>query len=307
MLVSNYLQKYLSNISFVFMLLTTLLRGGGLQAQELNFTVKVVAPRLQNTDPQTLPLLETAIREYLNNTKWTGDVFEQDERIKGTIQITVDQDPSVNNFKVQLAISASRPVYGSNYETPIFTHLDPELSFGYEPYQPLIYAQNAFNDNLSGVLAYYAFLILAIDYDSFSPSGGDPFWQTAQEIANLGNQRNRVEWTGSNKRGSIVDQILNPRMKLYRQVLYDYHRQGLDISTQDMEKSKTVLIRCLERLQEVNSALPNLLIIRIFSNTKANELVEIFRGGNAAQKPKVIELLSKLDPANGNKFRQIQN
>lgn len=297
----------ISKLGVVIILLTCLLRGVTLQAQELNFTVKVVAPRLQNTDPQMLTLLETSIREFLNNTKWTSDVFEQDERIKGTIQLTIDQEPSVNNFKVQLAIAASRPVYGSSYETPIFTHLDPEFTFGYEPYQPLIYTQNAFNDNLSGVLAYYAFLILAIDYDSFSPSGGDQFWQTAQEIANLGNQRNRGEWTGSNKRGSIVDQILNPRMKLYRQVLYDYHRQGLDVATQDMEKSKTVFIRCLERLQEVNAALPNLLIIRIFSNTKANELVEVFRGGNAAQKPKVIELLTKLDPANGNKFRQIQN
>ncbi len=304
----NILQIFSKKIIQISLIAVSILGGGVLHAQEFNFTVKVTAPRLVSADIKTIQSLEASVREFYNNTKWTDDAFENDERIEGNIQIIIKADDAGNRFKAQIAISVSRPIFGTSEKTPIFTHLDDEVGFAYEPYQPIQYAKNAFADNLTSTLSYYAFCILGADYDSFSPLGGETFWQTAQEVRNIvPDALQKEEWTGITKRGAVVETVLNPRFKAFRQAMYDYHRVGLDNANTDVEKCRATLTRSIERVAEANDLLRNAYIIRIFANTKMNEIIEIFKNGTPTQRAKVVEAMTKIDPANANRLKQLES
>lgn len=284
----------------------------GLQAQELNFTVKVNTQKLQTVDPRVFETLENTIVDFINNQKWTEDVYEPEERIKGNIVITVQEERSPTDFKVDLAISASRPVFNSTYETPLFNHLDKEVTFSYEQFEPLQYSQNNYNDNLSAVLSYYVYIILGMDYDSFSPFGGSEYFQTALDILNsvpssaaqanpgwrsIESNRNRY-W--------LIENIMSPRFRPYRQAMYNYHRQGLDIMADDPGTGRAVLLEALSDVRQANNSTPNSMLVQVFNNAKSNEVVEIFKGGAMTEQNQVIQIMSRIDAANASKYRDIR-
>jgi hypothetical protein len=287
-------------------LIILIINSSYLFAQELNFTVTVANPQLRSVDPKVFKALETSIRDFLNNTKWTEDVFETQERLTGNILLTIREELSATAFRGELSITAARPIYGTDVSSPILVFLDKDFLFSYEQFQPLQYAKNVFNDNLTAVFSYYAFCILATDYDSFASGGGDPYWQTAQDIATGVPSDFKAEWQGKNlgntTRYWLMENATAPRFRLYRQAMYDYHRQGLDIAGTNVEKTKGVLLQVLDKLKDVNDIYPNALLIRIFSNTKTSELIEIFKNAGREQKTRVIAIMSKLDPANAGKF-----
>jgi Domain of unknown function (DUF4835) len=296
---------------FSFLLLTLfLLRGGNATAQELNFTVKVVNPQVRTADPKLFQSLEQALREFINNTKWTDDVFEQNERITGSITLTIDKENSTNSFAGKLAITANRPIYGTAQETALFTHLDDQFGFAFEQFQPLIFAKNTYTDNLTATLAYYINVILGMDYDSFSPQGGELYWQTAQEIFNLVPDGQKNEWRGrelgNQRRYFFIENVLSPRLKNYRQAVYTYHRQGLDYAAQDVNRCKNAIMQALEYMDEAQQGYPNTLAIRTFANTKFGELIEIFKGASPEQKSRFVEIMTRLDPANASRYQIVR-
>jgi hypothetical protein len=288
-------------ISFLFL--------SKMSAQELNFQVKVVNPQTLLADPKVFQSLEAAMRELVNNTKWTDDVFEQNERLTGTIQLTIKEEKSATNFSGQLAITAERPIYGTDRTTPIIITLDAQLDFSYEQFQPLQFVKNNFTENLGHTLAYYIHLILGASYDTFSPLGGEVFYQTAQDIFNLVPTSTKGEWQGrelgNKSRYWYVENILSPRLKNFRQAQYSYHRQGLDYASQDMTRCKAAILQSLESIEEAQQNYPNTLVVRIFAQTKTDELVGVFKGATPEQKTRFIEIMARLDPANGPKFRQV--
>ncbi|MFK8103500.1 MAG: DUF4835 family protein, partial [Saprospiraceae bacterium] len=142
------------------------------QAQEVIFDITINTPKLQTADPKVFESLEEALENFLNNRKWTEDVYEQEERIKCKVQLTIRDELSATSFNADLAIQATRPVFGSSYETALLSHVDKDVTFSYEPFQPLVYAKNTYNDNLTSIMAFYVYIILAMDYDSFSAFGG---------------------------------------------------------------------------------------------------------------------------------------
>ena len=282
-------------------------------AQEFNASVSVNTPNLQLTDPKVFNTLEDAIRQFYNNTVWTDDAFEQEERIKVNVTLTISEEYSANVFKATLAIQSVRPVYGSSYETALLSHIDQDVTFTYEQFQPLDFAPNGFKDNLSQILAFYAYIIIGMDYDSYAPFGGQPYFQMAQDIMNnvpSSVQAGNPGWRsidGNRNRYWIIENLLSPRVRPYRQAMYDYHRQSLDLMATDVVSGRKIMLDALEQLNGVNSAYPNSMIIQMFTNAKGSEVIEIYKQGTIQEKNRVIQILTKLDPSNAQKYRAIRN
>ena len=293
---------------FIAVILCTVILSGN--AQELNFTVKVVPPPANRTvDLKVYQTLQQSLQELVNNTKWTEDVFEQNERIIGSLQLNIKNENSTTSFTADMTVQANRAVYGTDQLTPLFVYLDQGIGFSYEQFQPMQYARNTFTDNLVSTMAYYVQVILATDYDSFAASGGEPFWLHAQDIVNSIPSDVKTEWTGrnNNSRGWFVENVLSPRLKNYRQATYEYHRLGMDYAVSDMSRCRSSLIKALEHVEEAHQGYPNTLTVRIFSVTKGDELVEIFKNGTPEQKSRFTQIMSKLDPSNIQKYAGVGN
>jgi len=281
-----------------------------ISAQELRVSCRVNAQKAQ-ADPQVFKSLETAIEEFMNNQKWTEDVFYQDEQIEVNLQITISEEISSTSFRADIGIQAVRPVFGTDYETPIITHLDKTVTFTFEQFQPLAYTEETFQNNLTHVLSFYAYLILGLDYDTFAPFGGEPHFQKAQNIINTFPQNlsgSFPGWTsreGNRNRYWILESILNPSVRPYREAMYNYHRQGLDIMYTDVDAGKAVLMQVLETVGKVNKAYLNAMVLQMFANTKSQEIIEIFKVAARTQKSRVYSIMSKIDAANANKYRAI--
>jgi hypothetical protein len=204
-------------------------------------------------------------------------------------------------------------VYGSGYDTPLLSHLDKELVFSYDLNQPIEFLPDvADNQNLAAVFAFYAYIILGMDYDSFSAFGGDPYFLTAQQIVtNIQNSNNKSSgWRpadgGKNRnRYWIVENLLNPRIKPFRAAMYNYHRKGLDLFSIDMEKGKAAILQSLEEVDKVSTAYINSMIVQMFANSKRDEVVEMWKVGSKPQKDRIFQIMVKIDPANTQRYKEM--
>ena len=283
-----------------------------MNAQELNVTVRTNTQKLQQADPKVFETLRQEVADFMNNQKWTDDEFQPEERIEATILITVQEEISPIAFKADFAIQASRPVYGSDYETPLLNYIDKNVTFVYEQFQPIQFAKNRFNDNLSSALGFYAYAILALDYDSFSPFGGEEHLQTMQEIVNTVPESQASAnpgWRaidGDPSRYFLMENLNSPRVRDFRQAWYEYHRQGLDVAANDVGTSRAIIAAALEQVKAVDRAYPNSMIIQIFSDTKSEEIREIFKLGDPQQKQTVINVMTTIDATNASTYRAIK-
>jgi hypothetical protein len=290
----------------------TALTAVALQAQEINASVRINIQKLQQADPRVFETLETAISEFMNDRKWTNDEFEPEERINVNIQLVIQEELSPTSFSADMSVQASRPVFGTDYETPILNFIDKEVTFYYEQYQPIQFSANRFNDNLSSVLAFYAYIILGLDYDSFSLNGGEAQFQEALAIVNnvpesaaAANQGWR-SLDGNRNRYWLSENILSPRVRPFRQAWYEYHRQGLDLASKDVATARAIIAAALEQIRSVDNAYPNSMIIQVFSDTKAQEIVEIFKRGTPREQNSVVQIMTRLDATNSNLYREIK-
>lgn len=284
-------------------------------AQEFNFKVTVNIQRLNQADPALFKNLEQTLTEFFNSTKWTDEVYAFEERIQGNILLTITGEATnegvviPNVYDAELAIAVSRPVYGSAEQAPLFNHLDRNLRFFYEQFQPVIYTRNAFNDNLSAVLSFYAFIILGMDEDSFALYGGDQSFQTAQNILTTvpgSSGGTGSGWEPSNNRRNrywLIENLISPRVRPLREVLYTYHRLGLDIMATESAKGRAIIAKTLENLRKVSAAYPNAFALQVFINSKSKEIIDIFKVATAEEKENVIDILSTVDPANSANYR----
>lgn len=283
------------------------------QAQEFQAKVTVNTPKLQSADPKIFVTLQNSIRDMLNNTKWTDDIFEQTERIQLTITINIKEELSATSFKADMAIQASRPVFNSTYETVTFAYQDQDIQFAYEEYQPVQFSKNTFTDNLSSILGFYSYIILGLDYDSFSELGGDAHFQEAQNIVSTipsNVAQSAGGWTsiesGQRNRYWLIENVLNPRMIPYRKAMYLYHRGGLDRMADDTPTGVTACATAITQLAEANKAYRNSMILQIFAQSKSTEILQIFTGADATQKDRVYKAMIQLDAANASKYNVIR-
>ncbi|HXH19699.1 MAG TPA: DUF4835 family protein [Chitinophagales bacterium] len=280
--------------------------------QELNCKVEITAQKLQTTDIKIFRTLETSVYEFMNNRKWTNDVFRQEEKIECSLFINVTEEVATNVFRAQVNIQSSRPVFNSDYNSVLLNHIDRDWVFEYSEYQPLEFNENDFISNLSSMLAFYAYLIIGLDYDSYSLNGGTPYLQKAQTIVNtipsnlssdaapgwkpFDNDKNRY-W--------IIDNLLNVRYNAVREAIYLYHRQGLDVMYEDAARARQLVLACLRKVSEVAEEYPNSIAIKLFFNAKSEELINIFAGAPPNEKTNAVQLLYKSDPTNSSNYAKI--
>lgn len=284
----------------------------GLTAQsEINFNVRFNFQQITATDPKILETLERDVKQFLQGRSWTEDRFEPEERINATIILTIKEGSSPNNYEADLAIQSSRPVYGSGEETAVFNYLDGSVDFYYEQFQAIQLSENSYTGNLPSVLGFYINLILGFDYDTFSPLGGQFYFERAQEIVNrlpadVANDDSGWRASGTRNRYWLLENILSPRVLPLRRALYTYHRDGLDLMHQDIGLARSNITLAIEDVQKTNQSYPGTVIVQAFVDAKREEIIEIFKGATPPEQNSVITMLSRIDPSNSGKYRSIR-
>lgn len=279
--------------------------------QELQVEVKINYPALNNADPQTLVQLETAIREFYNNTQWTSDEFYSEERIEASIQINVKRDPSANSFITDIYVTSARPVYMSNYSSQILNHIDKDVAFTYD-LQPILNNSNTFTDNLSSILTFYAYVILGYDYDTFSPLGGEPYFRIAQDIMNnipaniSSGDRSWTNQGGDRTRFWIIENLFNSRVGSFRQAMYDYHRNGLDRMHGDISVSKAVMLSALKSVGQVEDKYRNSMVVQMFCNAKRLEILEVFKNSLKTEQRQVYNVMAAINPSQVDQLKELR-
>ncbi|MEM1216450.1 MAG: DUF4835 family protein [Bacteroidota bacterium] len=299
----------------ITLLLLACILGINLSAQELNANVKVNIQQVQLVDPAVFQTLENAIKDFLNQ-KWTDDEFEADERIDCNFIFTLSKETSATSFEMTLAVQSSRPVYGTDHNTPMLNAVDAYISFDYEQFQPLLFSETRFENNLTSVLAFYANIIIGLDYDSFSPGGGEEFYTRAQEIVNTipaGLYSTYPGWSTtdpSNSRGNanrywLIENLLSPRFVPMRNGWYQYHRLGLDMMSVDIDAGRAAISEVVEILGQVDQTYPNAFLTQLFLNAKRTEIVELFKRGTNNERTTVRQVMTRVDPSNGAEYRSM--
>ncbi len=276
------------------------------QAQELNCKVVIDYQNVQISDQTIFAEMEQDFTKFLNERNWTDDEFQENERIKCNILVTLSSMPSIGVYEATVQIISARPVYGSEYETVLFNFADRDWNFSYNPTRPIQYNENSFTDNVSSLLAYYAYLIIGLDYDSFSPSGGESYLQKAFDIVNNAQQSSFPGWQqlGSNRnRYWLIENLRNASLAPIRTANYEYHRQGMDLMHENPDQARTNILGALEKIQLANRARPRSILTISFLDAKASELANLFSEGNNAQRRKAYNLLISLDPSKSETFK----
>jgi hypothetical protein len=273
---------------------------GNSVAQELNCKVLVNVDQIQSADKASLKAdMEKSFAAFLNSRKWSSDLFKNYEKINCGIFINISQMPSIGSFKASAQITAARPIFDTNYETVIFNFADREFEFEYIESQPMEYNDNSYINNLTSMLAFYAYTILAIDYDSFSELGGNPYVQKMLTVVNNSQSSSHPGWIalGSNRsRFALMDNMNNAQMVDIRKNSYKYHRLALDNFDKSPDQSREQILDVLRTVKKVWAINPTAVLIVTFFDAKANELTSIFTDANLAIKREAYELLTSLDP-----------
>lgn len=277
-------------------------------SQELKCEVKVNAERISITNQQIFKTLETAITEFMNNTKWTNIQVKPQERIECSLFLNISSYDS-DQFSGTLQIQASRPVFNSTMSTPIFSYNDNDLSFKYAEFENLFFNPNTFDSNLVSILGYYAYIILAMDADSFSPLGGTSFFTMAQTVVNSAQQGNFKGWRqsdGNQSRFVFLSDILTPTFNPIRLGMYEYHVNGLDKMAENVKNGKENVAKAINDLSKIHSVRPNAFVTRVFFDTKSDEIASIFTGGPSVQVSALIDNLNRVSPTNAGKWMNIK-
>ncbi|MGB2383289.1 MAG: DUF4835 family protein [Flavobacteriales bacterium] len=277
------------------------------RAQELNCTVTVIAPQISNVDVSRFDALEDGIREFMNGRRWTNDNFEFEERIECTLQLTVSEAIGSTVFKGSMQVQSSRPVFNSDYNTPVLLVNDGDIQFEWLDNSTILFNPGQHRDNLSSLLAYYAYIILGMDYDTFSLEGGTPHFLQAQAI--VANAQNAGErgWKasqGKQNRYWLVENHLSQTFRPVRICLYNYHRKGLDVLFQDIEGGRLTIAESLIDMRSTNRIRPGSYNIQVFFLSKSDEIINIFSPAPDAERGRLLPILKQLDPGNIQSYDQ---
>ena len=277
-------------------------------SQELNCNVVVNAQQTGNENLQIFKTLEKQLKEFVNNTKWTNKTFAPQERIDCSMVVNI-VNYSGEAFQASLQVQSSRPVFGSSFTTPIYNFNDKDFNFQYLEFQNLIFNPAQYESNLVSVLAFHVYMVLGLDAESFSSGGGDVYFKQAQTIVNYSQQDNFKGWKladGLQSKFALIDNVLSPTFKEYRNVIYTYHRKGLDVMSSNAKDGKEQIAAALKQFQAMNSRRPNSFLLRTFFDAKADEIEQIFSDGPNVNIASVKETLQKVAPMHNSKWQNIK-
>ena len=277
-------------------------------AQELRCNVTVSSQRIQGANQNLFRTMQSDLYEFMNNRKWTEHVYSYDEKIRCNILIRLDEQISVDEFRGSIQVQLTRPTFNSSYETTILNIKDNDFHCKYVEFQPLEYNETSNRDNLTNILAYYAYVILGFDYDTFSPEGGTPYFEKAQAIVNNSQNAREKGWKAfesERNRYWLLENILNKSYSDYRNCMYTYHRDGLDLMSERAEEGRANIANSLRDIQKVFRRRPSVYILQMFFDSKSDELVNIFSKSFPDERNRVMAILNEVDPSNGSKYEKI--
>ena len=276
---------------------------------ELNARITINSDKVQGSDKQVFTTLQEALMEFVNNRRWTDATFGINERIDCSFTIIINEQTD-NSFTGEIQVQASRPVYNSSYTTNLFNFRDTELNFEYTQFEPLEYTENTLNSNLTATIVYYIYIILGLDFDSFSLLGGRVYFDQAQQIVNLA--QSQGSWNGwrafekDDNRHGLITALTDNTSETFRNFWYTYHRKGLDEMAGNPDRGRTTIIEALPALQEVKSVRPTSVLLRLFSDSKLDELVLIYSKATTQEKQAGYKMLFELYPTAGSRLESLQ-
>lgn len=286
--------------------------GALVKAQELNCTIDINYSQIQGSvNKQIFDQMKNVVFQFMNNTKWTNEIFTQQEKIECSMLIVIKESLGQDEYSGSIQVTSRRPVYKSSYYTQVLNIEDENFQFKFQQFTTLDYNINTFQNNLTAVLQYYAYVVLATDYDTFSPLGGSQYWQKAQTIVQAAASASEAGWkntgtaTSQKNRYWLVENTLQPVFKGIRDCMYEYCRNGLDIMYENPDGGRAAILNSLDLLINVYKARPASYNMQVFFNAKRDELVNIFMGATPEEKNKVLEKLMTVDPAGTTKYQKI--
>ena len=289
------------------LLLSILLFTGFVQAQELNCTIQINSDQIQGTNKSVFNTLQKSISDFMNNRKWTEMSLANTERIECTVNIIVKK-MDVDVFTSEIQVQSRRPIFNSAYNSTLFNFKDQSFTFNYKEFDQLELNQNTITSNLTAVLAYYAYIIIGYDMDSYSRLGGTPYFQAAENIVNSAQGADLTGWKAfesPRNRYALINNLMDEAFKKYRNYFYEYHRLGLDEMSTNATNARARIADGLPLLREANRARPSAVVISSFLDAKNDELVNVFSKGSTQEKNDAVEILSDVNPAQTAKYSQI--
>ncbi len=281
------------------------------QAQELKCNIQINSQKIQGTNRSVFEAMQKSLYEFLNNTKWTDHAYQEGERIEYTVILTLNEQVGSDEYKGTMNVQSRRPVFASSYQTPIINILDNNVQFKYIENEQLEFNESAHLSNLTSLMAFYAYIILGYDYDTFSPLGGTPYFEKAEQIVNNAQVAPEKGWKayeGSKKnRYWIVNNMLNDKYRPLRRAMYLYHRRGLDVMYDKLNDGRTQVLQALVEVQKVYRQRPDadMNALHLFLDAKRDEMIGIFSGSPSTEKAKAVNILREIDNANAQRYDEM--
>lgn len=278
------------------------------EAQELNCQVTVNSDQISGTNKQVFETLQQAISEYLNTTTFTNAQFAANEKIECRMFFTIKEytdDKLIGDLQIQ----SLRPVYNSSYTTTLINFKDTKIEFEYRENEPLVYSVNNMESQLTAILNFYAFLILAVDFDSFSPHGGDPYFERLNQIVQMAQSSGESGWKAfedTKNRFAVLSAFTDPATNGIRDMIYKYHRQGLDNMSVSVDKGRAAVTESLSAIEKVFQVSPMSVALSMFKDAKLDELVNIYSKAPTDERNKVYKLLEPLYPTEQSRLEEIK-
>jgi len=287
------------------------------RAQEIQGRITVVSNKISTvTDKKVFQTLQAALTNFVNNRKWGNDAFQQNEKINCNFLINLEKEVGDHVYEASLTVQAARPVYNTTYESPLINFQDDKFAFRYQEFQPIEFNENRIQGsdpvaaNLTAVLAYYVYIILGMDYDSYSLRGGDPYFQKAWNIVNNAPEGGAIkgwkQFDGSRNRYFLSENLNNSRYALMHDAIYAYYRNGLDAFYQNEDEGRSGILNCLNFLNTLNTESPNSMVLQFFFQGKSNEMIKIFSKASPDMKKRASDLLVKLDITNASAYKDMK-
>ena len=276
-------------------------------AQELKCDIRINSNQMAGSDKTVYENLQTALYEYINNTKWTNINFKPTEKIECSMAITIKERDG-NNFSGELNMALRRPCYKASYTTPMLNYVDQKFSFEYTDGQPLDFSMNTHMSDLTSTIAFYVYMFLGLDFDSFSQNGGTPFFEAAQQIVNNAQSSSQAGWKafdGNKNRYWMVENMTNSSYAPLHQFLYEYHRLGLDVMSEKPDEGRAAILQSLEYLQTVYTSYPTCFFLQLIVEAKRDEIINVFSQGNQKEKTQAVNIMKQIDPAQSSRYDAI--
>lgn len=277
------------------------------QAQEFKCDVRVNSNKIAGTDKSIFESLQTALYEFINNTKWTNVNFKPTEKIECSMVINIQEKIDATSFRGELNLALKRPTYKATYSTPLFNYIDTQFPFSYSEGEALDFNPNIYSSNLTSAIAYYLYMFLGFEFDSFSLYGGEEFYKVASNIVSAAQSTGESGWSSNERRNRYVlcENLTNESYKPLREFLYGYHRLGLDVMSEDPNRGRESITNAIFQLESVYNQYPMCYFLQLIVETKRDEIIQVYTQGNQKDKTEVSRILKSIDPSQATRYDAI--